>query len=390
MTVPVYPRIAVPPSGSFFLFGPRGAGKSTWLRAVFPKAHRIDLLDEALYQSYLADIGAFARELQALPPASLVVVDEVQRLPALLNEVHRHIEDRRLRFVLCGSSARKLKTAGTNLLAGRAVRRLLHPFVPEELGKDFDLEAALRYGTLPVVWTAPDRAEALSAYAQLYLKEEVQAEALVRNLPGFARFLPVAALFHGEVINIAALARDAGAARTTVDGYVEILEDTLLAFRLRAFEARLRVRERRHPKLYWADPGLPRAMKRQLGPAAAEERGHLFEGWVAGVLRAYRDYRGLFDDWGYWAPGKGSGLEVDFILRRGDELVALEVRSGPKVFEADLRGLRAVTDLAGVRRRLVVCRSERRQKTADGIEILPVRAFLGELEESTLFTPSAS
>ncbi len=379
-----YPRLLSAPKGSFFLFGPRGAGKSTWLRGAFPRAHRIDLLDEGLYQSYLADAGGFAGQLRALEPGSTVVVDEVQRLPALLNEVHRHIEQRGLRFVLCGSSARKLKTAGTNLLAGRAVRRRLHPFLPEELGKDFDLDVALRFGTLPVIWTAPDRAETLAAYAQLYLKEEVQAEALVRNLPGFARFLPVAALFHGEVVNVAGIARDAGAARTTVSDYLEILEDTLLAFRLPAFEAKLRVRERRHPKLYWADAGLPRAMKRQLGPPTAEERGHLFEGWVASLLRAYRDYRGLFDDWGYWAAGKGSSVEVDFVLRRAGDLVALEVRAGGKVFEADLRGLRAIAALPRMRRRLVVCRGERRQKTADGIEILPVAAFLGELERGAL------
>jgi predicted AAA+ superfamily ATPase len=384
MSNTLYPRILAPPKGSFFLFGPRGTGKSTWIRRAFPEALRIDLLDEALYQSYLADIGGFAGELRGLAPGSVVVVDEVQRLPALLNEVHRHIEDRQLRFVLCGSSARKLKTAGTNLLAGRALRRHLHSLVPEELGKDFDLDHALQFGTLPVVWTAPDRGEALAAYAQLYLKEEVQAEALVRNLPGFARFLPVAALLHGEVVNVSGIARDAGAARTTVADYLEILEDTLLAFRLPAFEARLRVRERRHPKLYWADPGLPRAMKRQWGPLAAEERGHLFEGWVASLLRAYRDYRGLFEDWGYWAPGKGSSLEVDFVLRRGSDIVALEVRSGRKVFEADLRGLRAIAELPRVRRRLVVCRGERRLKTADGIEILPVSAFLAELESSSL------
>lgn len=314
-----------------------------------------------------------------------MVVDEVQRLPSLLNEVHRHIEERRLRFVLCGSSARKLKTAGANLLAGRAVHRQLHPFLPEELGGDFDLEAALRWGTLPVVWTAEDRGDALSAYAQLYLKQEVQAEALVRNLPGFARFLPVAALFHGQVVNVSGIARDAGTARTTVADYLEILEDTLLAFRLPAYEARLRVRERRHPKLYWADPGLPRAMRRESGPPGAEERGHLFEGWVAGLLRAYRDYRSLFDDWGYWAAGNGSGVEVDFMLRRARQLVAVEVRSGEKVFEADLRGLRAVRDLTGVERRIVVFRGARRQTTADGIQILPVAAFLAELEGSKLF-----
>jgi len=385
MSTREYSRILTPPRGSFFLFGPRGVGKRTWLRAVFPDAYRVDLLDEALFQSYLADAGRFAGELRGLAPGALVVLDEVQRLPTLLNEVHRHIEERHLRFILCGSSARRLKTAGTNLLAGRAVRRQLHPFLPEELGKDFDLEDALRFGTLPVIWMAPDRGEALAAYAQLYLREEVQAEALVRNLPGFARFLPVAALYHAQVVNVAGIARDAGAARTTVAAYLEILEDTLLAFRLPAYEAKLRVRERRHPKLYWADPGLPRAMKRESGPPGAEERGHLFEGWVAGLLRAYRDYRSLFDDWGYWAAGNGSKVEVDFVLRRGKELVAIEVRSGQKVFEADLRGLRAITDLPGVKRRIVVCRGDRKQKTADGIEILPVTIFLAELERSALF-----
>ncbi len=380
-----YPRLLTPPRGSFFLFGPRGVGKSTWLRSVLPAAHRIDLLDEALFQSYLAEPGRFAAEIRSLPRGSVVIVDEVQRLPALLNEVHRHIEERDLRFVLSGSSARKLKTAGTNLLAGRAALRRLHPFLPEELGRDFDLDEALRYGTLPVIWTAPDRGEALRGYAQLYLREEVQAEALVRNLPGFARFLPVAALFHALVVNISGIARDAGAARTTVAGYLEILEDTLLAFQLPAYEAKLRVRERRHPKLYWADPGLPRSMKREFGPPAAEERGHLFEGWVAGLLRAYRDYRSLFEDWGYWAAGKGSNVEVDFVLRQGRDLVAVEVRSGQKVFEADLRGLRAIAGLSGIKRRVVVFRGDRKQETADGIEILPVAAFLATLERSALF-----
>jgi len=384
-SVPFYPRILAPPGGSFFLFGPRGTGKSSWLRATFPKAHTFDLLDEALYQSLLADIGRFAAELRAIPGRTVVVVDEVQRIPSLLNEVHRHIEDRRLRFVLCGSSARKLKTAGTNLLAGRAVRRSMHSLLPEELGDDFDLEDVLRWGSLPVVWAAPDRGEALAAYAQLYLKEEVQAEALVRNLPGFARFLPVAALFHGQIVNLAGIARDAGVARTTIAGYLGILEDTMLAFTLPAFEARLRVRERRHPKLYWADPGLPRAMKRQLGPVAAEERGHLFEGWIASVLRAYRDYRNLFDDWFYWAPGKGSSVEVDFLLVKGKDLVAIEVKSSRNVPEGGLRGLRAIAELPGVRRRLVVHFGDRRLATADGIEILPLAAFLREVERGTMF-----
>jgi predicted AAA+ superfamily ATPase len=382
----IFPRILKPPSGSFFMFGPRGVGKSTWIRATFPEAHTFDLLDDRLYQGLLAEPGRFAAELRPLRPGSLVVLDEVQRLPGLLSEVHRNIEERRFRFVLCGSGARKLKKEGTNLLAGRAVRRFMHPLVPEEMGEEFDLDAVLRCGSLPVVWRAADRSDALDAYAHMYLREEVQAEALVRNLPGFARFLPIAALFHGQVLNVSSLARDAGAARRTVSDYLDVLEDTLLVFRLPAFEARLRVRERRHPKLYWVDPGLPRAIKRQTGPPVAEERGALFEGWIASLLRAYRDYRGLFDEWFHWAPGSASSVEVDFLLRSGRRIVAVEAKAGARVSDADLRGLRALAGLKGLKRRIVVAaRADRRLATADGIEVLPVRAFLDQIEASKVF-----
>jgi predicted AAA+ superfamily ATPase len=384
MAPPQYPRLLRPPKGSFFLLGPRGTGKTTWLGDTFPRAASINLLDEALYQSYLADIGGFAAEMRALPAGSMVVVDEVQRLPALLNEVHRHIEEKKLRFALCGSSARKLKTRGTNLLAGRAVVRVMHPLLPEELGNAFDVETVLRWGSLPIVWTAPDRSEALDAYARLYLKEEIRAEALVRNLPGFARFLPVAALFHGQVLNVAGLARDSGVARNTVQGYLSTLEDTLLTFSLPGYEARLRVQERKHPKLYWVDPGLPRAMKKQFAPPAAEERGALFEGWIATLLRSYRDYRNLFEEWFYWAPGKESRVEVDFLLGRGKRFVALEVKAAKRFAERGLRGLRAIAELPGVGRRIVVYLGDRRMRTSDGIEVLPLAAFLRELEDQTL------
>ena len=162
--------------------------------------------------------------------------DEVQRLPALLNEVHRFIETRRLRFALLGSSARKLKAAGVNLLAGRALKKMMFPLTAAELGGAFDLDRVLRYGSVPLVWTSDAPREVLEAYAQLYLREEIRAEALVRNLPGFVRFLPVAALFNGQVINIAGIARDAGVARTTVQGYLDILEDTLIVCRLPTYE----------------------------------------------------------------------------------------------------------------------------------------------------------
>jgi uncharacterized protein len=232
----------------------RGVGKSTWARETFPDAHVIDLLDESRYHELLANPALLGLELRTLPAQRVVVLDEVQRVPALLNEVHRAIR-----------------------------------WFPLKWGADFDLARVLRFGSIPVVWQADEPLAALEAYVQQYVREEIRIEALVRNLPAFLRFLPVAALFHGQVIDIAGLARDAAAARTTIEGYLGILQDTLVATLLPAFEAKLRVRERQHPKLYWVDPGLARAAKRQLGPVAAEERGPLLEGLVLTILRAHNN-----------------------------------------------------------------------------------------------------
>ena len=189
----MFPRRLEAPRASFFLLGPRGTGKSTWVRSAMPNAVYVDLLDEARYQAYLADPALFGSELRAVRASSWVVLDEIQRLPSLLNEVHRAIEERRLKFALTGSSARKLRRGGTNLLGGRARELGMFPFVPEELGAAFRLETALRQGTLPLVCDAEEPEQTLAAYVQTYLKEEIQAEALARNLGGFARFLPVAA-----------------------------------------------------------------------------------------------------------------------------------------------------------------------------------------------------
>ncbi len=386
-TVHLYKRMLEAPRQSFFLFGMRGTGKSTWARQTFPAAHRFDLLDEGLYQNYLRDARLFGRELLQIPAGQTVVVDEVQRLPSLLNEVHRFIESHGLRFVLLGSSARKLKQAGTNLLAGRALRRTMFPLLPQELGADFDLAEVLRFGSLPVIWRSETKAESLDAYVQLYLKQEIQAEALVRNLPGFARFLPIAALFHGQVLSVASLARDAGVARTTVSGYLDILGDTYLAWLLPAFEAKLRVKERHHPKLYWMDPGVMRAVKRELHPPGALERGVLLEGWVGALLKAYGEpgcglglrHDGLY----YWAPTEG-GTEVDFLVQRGTEFTAIEVKAKESLLSHDFKGLQAIAALKGVRRRVVVFLGERTFRTEDGIEALPVRAFLQELKGQTL------
>jgi predicted AAA+ superfamily ATPase len=377
-------RILNPPSQSFFLLGPRGTGKSTWLRALFPDAHLIDLLSEATYQGLLANPASLANQLRAVHPGKWVIIDEVQRLPALLNEVHRFIEQKRLKFVLCGSSARKLKRSGVNLLAGRALNRSMHPFVPEELGESFDVDNALQFGLLPIVWDSVEKSETLAAYAQLYLKEEIQAEALVRNLSGFARFLPIAALYQGQALNVSNIAREAGIARTTVVGYLEILEETLLCFRLPAFEAKMRVRERKLPKWYWCDPGLVRAIKRSSGVLIPEETGALFEGLVAQLLRAYIDYRRIFDVMYYWAPAGSVKTEVDFILLRNREFVAVEVKSGRVFSKRWCRGLRAIADLKGLQRRVIVYPHGPLLRTEDGIDVMSFDYFAGLLAENRL------
>jgi predicted AAA+ superfamily ATPase len=261
----------------------------------------------------------------------------------------------------------------------------MHPFVPEELGEAFQLDRVLRWGSLPVIWTAEDPQDSLAAYVQMYLREEIQAEAIVRNLPGFARCLPIAALFHGQTMNVAGLARDAQVARSTVMGYVSVLEDTLLAFLLPPYEAKLRVKERKHPKLYWCDPGLVRAIKRQFTRPTSEEKGPLLEGWVAELLRSYRDYRGIFEDWYYWAPGEARETEVDFLLRRGREFVAIEVKAGSSCTAAATRGLRAIVGLKGLVRRILVYGGSQRLELEDGITVLPVVDFIERVRAGRLF-----
>ncbi len=380
----MYSRIARAPARSFFLFGVRGVGKSSWARATLPDALRLDLLDEALFHDLLADPSLFRQLVSAVAPGDWVVIDEVQRIPPLLNEVHRLIEERGLRFALLGSSARKLKTAGTNLLAGRAIRKAMYPLVPLELGADFNLEDVLTYGSIPLVWTAKGRRGVLESYTQLYLREEIRAEAVVRNLSGFVRFLPIAALLHGQVLNVAGIARDAGVARPTVSGYLDVLEDTLLTWRLPAFEAKLRVRERRRPKLYWVDPGLVRAIKRQFGPVSAEERGALFEGWILGLLRAHAEEQPLFDTLHYWAPAESS-TEVDFLLHRDAECLAIETKAAKRYHTALLKGLRAIAGLPNLARRILVHDGARAFRTEDGIDVWPVKRFLEALRTDGLW-----
>jgi len=238
---------------------------------------------------------------------------------------------------------------------------------------------------MPIVWDSVSKQETLSAYVQLYLKEEIQAEALVRNLSGFARFLPIAALLHGQNVNVTNIAREAGVARTTVTGYLDILEETLLCFRLPAYEAKLRARERKLPKWYWRDPGIVRTMKRASGPMAPEEKGALFEGLVAQLLRAFRDYRGICEEIVYRAPSDRTTPEVDFILIRGSELIAVEAKSGETFKDAWCKGLRTIEPLEGLKRRIVVYLRGPALKTREGIEVMSLGQFAAQLATDSLW-----
>lgn len=369
---------------SYFLFGPRGTGKSTWLRQIYANATFFNFLDEALYLELLSNPKLFADELRTLPEGSWVILDEVQKVPHLLNYVHLFIEEKKMRFVLSGSSARRLKRDGVNLLAGRALMKNMYPFVPEEMGKDFNLERTLQYGSLPIVATSSNMRETLEAYVMTYLKEEIKSEALVRNLPAFSRFLPVAALFHGQVLNVSSLARDAQVVRNTVEGYLEILSDTLLATKLEPFVSNLRVREKKHPKLYWIDPGLVRAVKKRWHEVTSEERGFLLEGYVFTLLRAYNQVSPLYDEIFYWSPAEANKTEVDFLIKRGTEYWAIEIKAQERLRNEELVGLRAIANLSGLKKRIFVYLGEKELMTEDNIHIWPFKKFHESLADGSL------
>ena len=379
-------RFLDPPRQSFFLFGPRGTGKTTWLRERLPDSLVLDLLEPDLARELLARPERLRDIVRGAPGRGTVVLDEVQRVPELLNVVHALLESRdRRRFVLTGSSARKLRRGGVDLLAGRAVVKSLHPFMAAEL-RQFDLGEALGRGLLPLVVAADRPGDVLRAYASLYLDEEVRLEGWARNVGAFARFLEGISFTHGSVLNIANVARECEVERKTVAAYVEVLEDLLLAFRVPVFTRRARRETVAHPKLYLFDAGVFRAL-RPKGPldSPGEIDGPALEGLVAQHVRAWIAYRN--EDARLWFWRTRSGVEVDFVVYGAAGFWALEVKNTARVRPEDLRGLEAFgADYAQAE--LVLLYRGRRRERRGRVWIIPVDDFLRDLRPGGALVPS--
>jgi predicted AAA+ superfamily ATPase len=344
--------------------------------AALPDALRLDLLHEGTFRELLGN----AHRLEAIVDGSgarACILDEVQKLPALLDEVHRLIEGRGLRFALTGSSARKLRRSGVNLLAGRAHSLAMHPFTPSELGEAFDVARAARHGLLPAAWTSPEPASFLSSYVGTYLREEVLQEALVRNLATFHRFLEAASFSQGQPLNLQAVASDCGLPRRTVASHFDLLEDLLLAVRLPVFHRRAARRLTTHPKFFYFDAGVYRAL-RPRGPldSAEEIDGAALETLALQTLRAEDANRDLGYQLAFWRTPEGR--EVDLVAYGERGLHAIEVKRSDRLREADLEGLRLFcTDYPESRGLLLYGGATRYQFGA--IDVVPMREGLLDL-----------
>lgn len=365
---------------SAFLWGPRQTGKSTLLKARFPEARRYDLLLSSEYRRLLGNPGLLREECRAAGltrenQVHPIILDEVQKVPELMDEVHWIIENVGLRFILCGSSARKLKRKQVSLLGGRAVRYELFPLVYPEI-EDFSLVTALNSGLLPRHYLNQNPARLVQSYVGDYLKEEIAAEALTRNIPAFGRFLEIAALSNGEIINFANIANECGVSAPTVKGYYQILEDTLIGRTLPASKKRAKRRLIRAPKFYFFDIGVVAHLTRRGTVSRGSELfGRVFEHFVYLEILAHSSYSGVFYPLAYWRTA--SQIEVDFIL--GDHEIAVEVKSTAEAKAHHLKNLRAFKDEHPSSRCILVSLDARPRRTQDGIEILPWRDFLEQL-----------
>lgn len=377
-------RLLKPASKSFFLFGPRATGKSTWLKKQVKADLSIDLLKASEYQKYSKNISLLREVLEANPNYKTIVIDEIQKLPELLDEVHSLIFDfnNKHRFILTGSSARKLKKKNVNLLAGRALLRNFHTYSCLEVAEHFNIDQALKFGMLPEVWNIKDEADKkdyLISYVQTYLKEEIQQEAAVRSLPSYLSFLEHFAIKNGQVINLQNLSGDIGVARTTIISYLEILEHTLLGFKLLPIHLKAKAKEVSLPKFYFFDTGVVRALSQSLDNTLAEDKGYLLETFILNELKIYSDYNQKRWEFYYW--GTPSLNEVDFIVARGKTHIGIEVKSA-KIWKSEFsKGLKTLLDSKKIVEGIgIYCGDEIIKK--DGITIYPVAKFVEALHKN--------
>ena len=374
-------QLPLPNSGeeTFFLWGSRQAGKSTLLRRRYPDGHWVDLLKADEFRRYTARPELLREELEAAgpDPARQVIIDEVQKVPALLDEVHWLIENRACSFALCGSSARKVRRGAANLLGGRALRYELRGLTAGEHGDAFDLDRTLNHGYLPRMYDSSQPRRLLDAYISDYLREEVAAEGLVRSLPAFSNFLDAAALSDTEPVNFSNVARECGVSAPTAKAYFGILEDTLLARWLPAWRRRAKRRLAAAPKFYFEDVGVVnRLARRGVLQRGSDSYGKAFENWVFHELSAFAAYRDLDEALTYWRLP--SGIEVDFVL--GDMRLAIEAKASARITSDHMKGLRTLAEEhPRVARRIVVCLEPRARRTEEGIDILPALEFARRL-----------
>ncbi len=377
----------LPLSNSFFLLGPRQTGKTTLIQSVLldKSAWQVNLLDRAIYLRYLRDPNAFYLEAKKHLKETgfqFIFIDEIQRIPELLDEVQRLIQETGIRFILTGSSARKLKKSGANLLGGRALERHIFPLTRFELGSDFCFEDVLKFGSLPSIILEPaqdTRVDLLSTYISTYLAEEIQQEALLRNLPGFVSFLEVAAQQSGELLNFSKVARDAGLHARTTQTYFELLSDTLIGIRLSAYNRSVRKRLRITPKFYLFDLGVINALERQLRSEPDVNRfGRLFEHFI--VLETYRLVKYLSPDGRLYFWRTKDDQEVDLLLEnKGKLIAAVEIKSSTKVSRENLSGLKSFSEEYPQVPSYVVARVPEAYEL-DFVSVLPWEKYLVKLQ----------
>ncbi len=381
------------PKKSFLLLGPRGTGKSTWLASVLPTALTIDLLNSARFLQLSQNPSILGDLVSSLKQGDWVIIDEVQRIPELLNEVHHLYESKGLNFALSGSSARKLRRNGANLLAGRALQLFMFPFVFPEYCEHWSVQNACEWGTLPLVVSDPEhKKQILATYVDTYIKEEITAEALVRKLDPFVRVLQVAGLYNSQIMNIENLARESGVKRTTVERYLDILEDTLLANRVPAIHLGIRTKETKHPKFFMFDSGIARAAAGLIFEEPDSVwKGFAFECLIYQETRAYNSIaernRPIFH---FSVSG---GFDVDLIIQTASKtlstpqkFIAIEVKSGKKFRHEWLNGLRVLQQECkkSFVRGLVVYQGTDRL-VMEGLDVIPVDVFLQDLHEGRIF-----